>query len=195
MNIDEKLIKASRFMDGELSGFEMDKIEKMIDEDHDMRDFIINAVKGNAYIEHSFKNQKNIDGVVMPDNSKKDRLKVFLRAASVILLVGIGILMSSVTPDKTGSDFAFADSMINPMYQAVINTALEKNRSGVAYKSRFPEMGTNITIVPEKTYRHNNSNYIRKFLITYSLGGKTMGAKGFAERKSKELWEIKTLIF
>jgi len=62
-------------------------------------------------------------------------------------------------------------------------------------KSMIPEMAMHITVIPEKTYKYNDKNYIREFVITYHLDGKTKDAKGFAVRKNKELWEIKTLAF
>ena len=195
MIIDDKLTKISMFLDGELSNAEMNHVEKIIDKDDDARAFIINAVKGSAYSKSFFRNEMIEGEIILPENKKEHSFKFMLRAASILLLVGIGILMSNIIYDRSGSNFAFTDDIINPVYQNILNTALENYKSGVPYTSKIPEMEMHITVTPEKTYRYNDRNYIRKFAITYDLGGKTIGVNGFAERKNKESWEIKTLTF
>lgn len=195
MNSDDKLIKVSMFLDGELSNTEMSAVEKIIDADDDVKVFIINDAKARAYSKSFFRNEMPEDEINLVDNKKEYNFKFMLRAASIIFLVGIGILMSNLIYDRSGSNPAFTDNLINPIYQNVLNTALENYKSGVPYKSMVPGIEMHITVIPEKTYKYNDKNYIREFVITYDLNGKTIGAKGFAERKNKESWEIKTLTF
>lgn len=195
MNIDDKLTKISLFLDGELSNAEMNNIEKIIDKDDDAKTFIINTVKASAYSKSFFRNEMPENEIILPGNKKKYNFEFMLRAASIIFLVGIGILISNIIYDRSGSKLAFTDNLINPIYQNILNTALENYKSGVPYKTSIPEIEMHITVIPEKTYKYNDKNYIRKFVITYNLGGKTIGVNGFAERKNKESWQIKTLTF
>jgi len=197
MNIDDKLTRVSMFLDGELSTVEMSAVEKIIDEDDDVKVFIINDAKARAYSKSFFRNEMPEDEIILPDNKKEHGIKFMLRAASIIFLVGIGILMGTLIYDRPGSNPVFTDNLINPTYQNVLNTALENYKSGVPYKQMIPGAGIemHITVIPEKTYKVTDGNYIRKFIIEYDLGGKTIGVKGFAERKNKESWEIKTLTF
>jgi hypothetical protein len=195
MTCDDKLTKVSMFLDGELSNVEMNDVEKIIDEDDDIKTFIINDAKACAYSKSFFRNEMAGDEIILPDHKKAYSHKFMLMAASFIFLVGIGILMSNLIYDRSGSNPAFTANLINPIYQNVLNTALENYKSGVQYKSMIPEIEMHITVIPEKTYKYNDGNYIRKFVISYDLGGKTIDAQGFAERKNKESWEIKTLTF
>lgn len=195
MNLDDKFSKISMFMDGELSNAEMNNVEKIIDNDDGAKLFLINAIKSSAYSKSFFRNEMAESETDLPDDKKEYAFKFMLRAASVLFLVGIGILMSNTIYNRWNLNPSFTDDMINPVYQNALNTALENYKSGVPYKSEIPEMKIHITVIPEKTYRDNNRNYIRKFVITYDLGGKTIGVNGFAERKKKESWEIRTLSF
>jgi len=53
------------------------------------------------------------------------------QAASIIFIVGMGILMSNLFYDRSGSKLALTKNLINPTYQNVVNTALENYKSGV----------------------------------------------------------------
>jgi len=195
MNIENELTKISMFLDGELSNSEMNKVEKIIDTSDDAKNFIINAAKANAYSKSFFRNEIDKNEIVLPDNNRKFRFKFMLQAASIVFLLGIGILMGNIIYDRPVSNFAFTDNIINPAYQNVLNTVLENYKSGVPYKGRIPELDMQITIIPEKTYKVSDGYYIRKFVIAQGISDKNIGIKGFAERKSKESWEIKTLEF
>lgn len=195
MSVDNKLMKVSRFLDGELTGLEMDQVEKIIDNDEDAKSFIIDAAKANGYARSFFKNEVHGSEIVLSGNNRKPGFKLMLQAASILFLLGIGILMGNYMYGRTPSNFAISDNIINPAYQNVLNTVLENYRSGVSYSSDMPELNMQITIIPEKTYKFKDGFYIRKFVIIQGDSNKNIGIKGFAERKSKNLWEIKTLEF
>ncbi len=195
MNIDNKLTKVSMFLDGELPNSEMNKVEKMIDNNDDAKAFIINTAKANAYSKSFFRDETDANEIILPDNNRKFSFKFMLQAASIVFLLGIGILMGNIIYGRSASNIALTDNIINPAYQNALNTVLENYKSGVPYIGRIPELDIQITIIPEKTYKFNDRYYVRKFVITHGLSDKNMDIKGFAERKSKELWKIKTLAF
>lgn len=195
MNIEEKLTKVSMFLDGELTESGMNNVEKIIDNDDEIKSFIINSVKTTAYSKSFFRNEIDKDEINMPDNQKKFGFRILLQAASVILLLGIGVLAGTLLNNRSGANFVLADNIINPAYQNILNTALENYKSGEPYKTLIPELDLQVTIIPEKTYKYNNRFYIRKFVITYDIAGKSIGINGFAERKGQQSWEIKTLEF
>ncbi len=195
MSIDDKFTRVSMFLDGELSDAEMNNVEKIIDKDDEVKIFILNSVKARAYSKSFFRNEMDEDNIILPDNKKQGRVKLLLRAASIVFFIGLGVLLSNSIYNRPGSNPAFTDSIINQAYQNILNTVLETYKSGVPYESRIPEIEMHITVIPEKTYKYKNKNYIRKFVITYDIGGRTIDINGFAERKKKELWEIKTLTF
>ena len=200
MDIDNKFTKVSMFLDGELPNSEMNQVEKIIDTDDEAKSFIIDAVKANSYSKSFFKNEMPGTEIVLPDKKRKPVFKLMLQAASVLALFGIGILMGHMMDGRaTPPGIKFADNIINPAYQNVLNTVLEKYKSGVPYTGRIPEMDVQINIVPEKTYKSKDRHYIRKFVIIQGASEraseKNSGIKGFAERKGKDLWEIKTLEF
>ncbi len=193
MNIDNKLNKVSMFLDGELSNTEMNKAEKIIDSDDDVKDFIISSAKATAYSKSFFRNEIYENENKMPENKTTNSFRFMLKAASILLLVGIGILAGGIFRDRPGSNLAFKGNIINPAYQNILNIALENYQSGKPFKSNLSEPGEQITIIPVKTYKYNDKYYLRKFKIICNLSGKTININGFAERKSKESWEIKTL--
>ncbi len=195
MMIDDKFTKISMFLDGEMSNAEMNTIEGIIDNDDEAKEFIINAIKANAYSKSFFRSEMPENEVFLIENKKEPHFKFLLRAASIVFLIGMGILMGNLFYQKPGLTPSFADSIINPVYQNILNTALENYKSGDPYTSSIPGIEMHVTIIPEKTYKYNNKNYIRKFVIKYAYDGKNVGVSGFAERKNKESWEIKTLTF
>ncbi|MCF6249411.1 MAG: hypothetical protein L3J69_18955 [Desulfobacula sp.] len=195
MDIKNKFDKVSMFLDGELPSAQMNRIEKIIDTDDDVKEFIVNSAKAVAYSKSFFKNETDQTEVIMLERKAKDTFGYVLKAASIILLVGIGIIAGSIFNPKPGLNPVFTGNIINPAYQEVLNMALENYKSGIPFKGRLPEQDIQITIIPEKTYKYNNRSYLRKFKIIYDFSGDTVNINGFAERKSKESWEIKTLSF
>lgn len=193
MNIDDKFSKISMFLDGELSNAEMNNVEKIIDHDEAATAFIINAVKANAYSKSFSRNEMGETELLIPDKKRVNKYNWMLKAASIIFFVGIGTFMGNLLYDRPGSNFTLSENVINPVYQNVLNAALENYASGEPYTQNISELNMQITVIPEKTYKYKDRNYIRKFVIKYNLGDKAVNINGFAERKSKKAWEIKTL--
>jgi hypothetical protein len=193
MDINDKYTKTSMFLDGELSVAEMNSVEKMIDHEEDVSTFKINSAKANAYSKSFFRNQTDETEPILPNKMRTNNFNWLLKAASIIFFIGVGTFIGNLFYDRSGPNISLADNVINPIYQNALNMALENYTSGEPYTQKISGLNMQITVIPEKTYRDKDRKYVRKFIIKYDLGDKIIDINGFAERKSRESWKVKTL--
>lgn len=95
----------------------------------------------------------------------------------------VGTLLGAVVGQDVGRSLDDADELRAAH-------VLEKNKTGQASSWENPDKGTEVTVVPTKTYQAPSGEYCREYQTEVTVGGKVQKAYGTACRQPDGQWKI-----
>ncbi|MBI5443540.1 MAG: glycine zipper 2TM domain-containing protein [Deltaproteobacteria bacterium] len=100
-----------------------------------------------------------------------------------IVGAAVGTLLGAVVGQEIGRSLDKADEL-------KAAHALEKNKTGEASTWVNPDKGSQVTVVPTRTYQQAGGEYCREYQTEVVVGGKTEKAYGRACRQPDGQWKM-----
>lgn len=95
----------------------------------------------------------------------------------------IGLLIGAIVGEEIGRSIDLAD-------ERQAQEALEKNKTGESTNWMNPDTGSEVSIVPTRTYQSKAGEYCREYTTDVIVGGKKEEAYGTACRQPDGSWKI-----
>ena len=195
----------SAYIDGELDPATMQAVDGFLEKDADARAYVLDALRTTARLRgvmnttlHEEVPQRLIDVVQSYPGKKEQRSftrSPFLRMAAAIVLVLLGF-GSGIIFDRQSNTLSPALSSPFPaLYSAVVDQALEFNRSGIAREWQAPQNSLAVTVTPVKTYRDKSGRYFREYHLEIATAQERRHVKGLAYRTGAGKWKTSAIFY
>ena len=99
----------------------------------------------------------------------------------------VGVIVGTLIGALVGQDIGRTLDDADELRAAHV---LEKNKTGQASTWQNPDKGTEVMVVPTKTYQAPSGEYCREYQTEVSVGGKVQQAYGTACRQPDGQWKI-----
>ena len=99
----------------------------------------------------------------------------------------VGVIVGTLIGALVGQDIGRTLDDADELRAAHV---LEKNKTGQASTWQNPDRGTEVTVVPTRTYQASSGEYCREYQTEVSVGGKVQQAYGTACRQPDGQWKI-----
>ncbi len=194
----------SAFMDGELDTDAMQAVDRFLGQDPDARAFILNAVRGAAFLKaaaNATLHEQVPERLLRPLHpaahpaARAGRRHLWRAAAAILLaFLGFGAGIIGGSRMQGAAEPAPLASLVD-RYGNLVDAALENNTSGLPREWRPPGEPAVVTVTPVRTYRDTGQRYYREYRIQVSSGKDTREVGGLAYRTDEGRWKTTALFF
>lgn len=193
----------SCYLDGNLDFDTTVEISQLIEEDPTVQQQVIKLLKAECLLKAYGKSvqeesvPKELVEVVTPQEKKHNIRQLrffqpFLRIAVVMVVFVTGFLVARINHTE-----AVSQSSVFPEIPATlamtVNRVLEFEKSGTVYLWNSEDKTVSATITPVKSYRGNDGQYYRYYMIDLRQDGTKKTMKGIAHRQGKAEWKTDSI--
>jgi len=195
----------SAYIDGELDAETMREVDSFLEQDHNARQYVLNAIRATARLRSLMNADLNAEvperlvAAVRPQPAEKRHRKALthpvFRMAAAILLVLLGFGAGAFLQRGGNGDFSMLTTALPARYSQVVDQALEYNLSGTPREWQAPQSALTVKVTPVKTYRDRSGLYYREYRLEVRAARESRQIKGLAYRTAGGKWKTKAVFY